>query len=100
MYPYAKNCIKYIVCEGGIPHVYSCDWGYFYSPSFGECDHPGRVDCGDRPVCDENDENCEDWDITTKDPIETTKLPWCNPMNILCGYGQYYFEPEGDSKLT
>ena len=47
-----------------------------------------------------HDENCEDWDITTKDPFETTKLPWCNPMNILCGYGQYDFHPEGDSKLT
>ena len=27
MYPYAKNCIKYILCDGGIPYVYACDWG-------------------------------------------------------------------------
>ena len=25
--PYAKNCIKFIVCDGGIPQVYVCDWG-------------------------------------------------------------------------
>ena len=22
------------------------------------CDYPSNVDCGDRPICDENDENC------------------------------------------
>ena len=22
------------------------------------CDWPERVDCGNRPICDENDENC------------------------------------------
>ena len=24
------------------------------------CDHPERVDCGDRPICDEKDENCNE----------------------------------------
>ena len=24
------------------------------------CDWPERVDCGDRPICDENDENCDE----------------------------------------
>ena len=33
------------------------------------CDHPERVDCGSRPICDKNDENCiEPDDKTTPTP--------------------------------
>ena len=32
------------------------------------CDHPERVDCGERPICDENDENCNE--VTTRGPTE------------------------------
>ena len=28
------------------------------------CDFPENVECGDRPLCDENDANCEDREST------------------------------------
>ena len=37
------------------------------------CDWPERVDCGDRPICDENNQNCEGEDGTTSQPETTTK---------------------------
>ena len=47
------------------------------------------MDCGDRPVCDNNDENCHDWHITT-----TTKRP--SPCDgIECDHGNDYY-PEGN----
>ena len=52
-----------------------------YRPSNIQCDWADRVDCGDRPICDKNDENCHDGPQTTPDPEEpsttstTTKEP-------------------------
>ena len=37
------------------------------------CDHPERVDCGNRPICDENDENCIY--PSTVVPKTTTPIP-------------------------
>ena len=31
-----------------------------YDPAHTWCNYPNKVDCGDRPICDENDENCEE----------------------------------------
>ncbi len=33
-----------------------------YDPVNTWCDYPERVDCGNRPICDVNDENCHDQD--------------------------------------
>ena len=29
------------------------------------CDFPENVECGDRPLCDTNDQNCEEREYTT-----------------------------------
>jgi len=90
-YEYAKNCIKYIQCYGGVPQIHTCNPGLYYRQSNIQCDYPGRVDCGDRPVCDNNDENCHDWHLTT-----TTKKP--SPCDgIECDHGNDYY-PEGICK--
>ena len=47
-----------------------------------QCDYPDRVDCGDRPVCDDNDENCEEWHLTTTTP----KSSPCDGIN--CDHGE------------
>ena len=41
-----------------------------YRPSNIQCDWADRVDCGDRPICDKNDENCHGGPQTTPDPEE------------------------------
>ena len=68
---------------------YNSKLGLYYRQSNIQCDYPARVDCGDRPVCDNNDENCHDWHITT-----TTKRP--SPCDgIECDHGNDYY-PEGN----
>ena len=68
---------------------YNSKLGLYYRQSNIQCDYPARVDCGDRPVCDNNDENCHDWHITT-----TTKKP--SPCDgIECDHGNDYY-PEGN----
>merc|ERR1711936_925453 len=90
-YEYAKNCIKYIQCYGGVPQIHTCNPGLYYRQSNIQCDYPARVDCGDRPVCDNNDENRHDWHITT-----TTKRP--SPCDgVECDHGNDYY-PEGICK--
>ena len=37
------------------------------------CDHPERVDCGERPICDKNDQNCIY--PSTVAPKTTTPIP-------------------------
>ena len=60
-----------------------------YRPSNVQCDYPDRVDCGDRPVCDDNDENCEDHHLTTTTP----KPSPCD--DIECDHGDDFY-PEGN----
>jgi len=62
-----------------------------YRPSNVQCDYPDRVDCGDRPVCDDNDENCEDHHLTTTTP----KPSPCD--DIECDHGDDFY-PEGTCK--
>ena len=66
--------------------------GLYYRQSNIQCDYPGRVDCGDRPVCDHNDENCHDWHLTT-----TTKNPTpCDGID--CDHGDDFY-PEGNAAI-
>jgi len=77
-----KNCIYYYHCfdnavearlicpnEGGVQQL--------YDPTHIWCDYPNKVDCGDRPICDENDENCNA--APTTDPTAPTKAPFVCP---------------------
>jgi len=90
-YAYDKNCRKYIQCSGGLPDLHTCNPGLLYRPSNVQCDYPDRVDCGDRPVCDDNDENCEDHHLTTTTP----KPSPCD--DIECDHGDDFY-PEGTCK--
>ena len=38
----------------------TCPNDWLFSEAHGYCDYPDVVDCGDREVCDDNDENCEE----------------------------------------
>merc|ERR1711894_630297 len=58
-----KNCIKYYHCfEGNVEERITCPIANgkqeCFDPVNTWCDWPERVDCGNRPICDENDENC------------------------------------------
>merc|ERR1712223_450131 len=38
-YEYAKNCIKYIQCYGGVPQIHTCNPGLYYRQSNIQCDY-------------------------------------------------------------
>ena len=58
-----------------------------YRPSNVQCDWPERVECGSRPACDENDDNCHDNHATTPKPTVCEGIP--------CDHGDGFY-PEGD----
>ena len=45
------------------------------------CDWEHRVDCGDRPICDINNENCHGGSKTTPEPSITTTQKPPKPQN-------------------
>ena len=60
------------------------------------CDWEHRVECGDRPICDINDENCHGGSKTTPEPSVTTTQKPPKPTlcrNVKCEGSQFY--PEG-----
>ena len=60
-----------------------------YRPSNNQCDWEERVDCGDRPICDKNDQNC-------REPHHTTQKPPSACDNVVCQGNEFY--PEGVCK--
>merc|ERR1711936_279631 len=42
-YEYAKNCIKYIQCYGGVPQIHTCNPGLYYRQSNIQCDYPEGI---------------------------------------------------------
>ena len=57
-YPDEYNCRKYWHCSGGHGQHMMCRDDLQYNPDNIQCDFDDRVDCGDRQVCDNCDENC------------------------------------------
>ena len=57
-----------------------------YRQSDVQCDWPDRVECGNRPWCDENGENCHENHITTSKPNPCDEIP--------CDHGDDFY-PEG-----
>ena len=45
-----------------------------YDPEHTWCNYPNKVDCGDRPICDENDENCDEGTTSKPDPTGTPEF--------------------------
>ena len=67
-YLWEFNIVNYYFLEGGVQQLYDPDHVW--------CDYPNKVDCGDRPICDENDENCDEAPTTVTDPTAPTKAPF------------------------
>ena len=74
-----KNCMKYYHCYENIPERMNCKMEngqqLLWDPYNTWCDWPDRVNCGNRPVCDKNDENCK---IITLPPTTTHKANPCD----------------------
>ena len=45
---------------------YLCDSNWLFDISRNYCDYDYSVDCGDRPLCDANDQNCVERKETKK----------------------------------
>jgi len=81
-----NNCIKYYHCyEGVVEEHNTCPLDEagkqeYYDPGHMLCDHQERVDCGDRPICDKNDENCIEPSTTVTDPSKPTPPPFECPQ--------------------
>jgi len=68
-----ENCLKYYHCVGLTKQRLTCpvaDNGQqeHYDPEKNWCNYPSMVDCGDRPICDRDDQNCQQQTTTTEDP--------------------------------
>ena len=59
------------------------------------CDWPEKVDCGNRPVCDVNDENCDGDYEPTEHPLDPTDPPVIHTCESL---GHCSTKEEGDLK--
>merc|ERR1711971_1445876 len=57
-YPDLFNCAKYWHCDAQKGTHFLCANGLVYEPNKVQCDWPDRVNCGNRPTCDQCDENC------------------------------------------
>jgi hypothetical protein len=76
-FPDERNCIKYYHCLEGVADRETCpdDVGQLYwDPNEDYCDFPENVNCGSRPICDGNDENC----------YEPTAAPTIDPDIFTC----------------
>jgi len=88
-----KNCAKYWQCSNNVAIHHTCDTKggiqLLYRPSNIQCDYPERVDCGNRPICEdvENDENCNRHTTTPKPITPCDGIP--------CDHGDGFY-PEGD----
>jgi len=62
LFPDEANCMKYFQCYENVPQVMNCQvtagQQLLYDPAHEWCNWPDSVDCGLRPICDKNDENC------------------------------------------
>merc|ERR1712018_572855 len=69
LYEYPDNCRKYYSCDvTGTLSLELCYDNWLFSAPKQYCDFPENVECGDRPLCDENDANCEEHHVTTYTP--------------------------------
>ncbi|KAJ0175048.1 hypothetical protein K1T71_009189 [Dendrolimus kikuchii] len=56
-----ENCNQYYQCNHGVPIPMKCTGNLLYNPYTEKCDWPNNVDCGNRIVpCDCDEENSED----------------------------------------
>jgi len=69
-YPDPDNCVKHFRCFEGVATEIACKPGTdgrqeLYDDVHFICAAANSVNCGDRPICDENDQNCVGQGVTT-----------------------------------
>ena len=101
-YPDPYNCRKYWHCADGEGEHYTCKDDMLFDPDHVWCDTTDRVDCGERPICDDCDENCEFQPTAPPDcdhPLDCTGLRdgwYADPYNCRkywhceAGKGQHF----------
>jgi len=52
------SCKKYWHCTAGVGQHMICEKNYMFDPGHVWCDTPDRVNCGNRPPCNECDDDC------------------------------------------
>jgi len=70
------NCRKYWHCLNGTGEHFTCPDDQLYDPDNVWCNFPHLVECGDRPICDDCDENCGDA-FSTTEAVTTTEFVEC-----------------------
>merc|ERR1712110_1264304 len=96
-----SNCIKYYHCFNGVTeeHLICPEENgvqEMYDPEHTWCNYPNKVECGDRPVCDKNDENCDEGTTSKPDPTGTPDFVcpehsgyFADPKNCIKYYHYY-----------
>jgi len=90
------NCRKYWNCDGNQGTHYTCDDDQLYDAKNHWCDFPENVDCHQRPICDDCDENCHFAPTTTqastdKDPTDCSEYCLSDWGDFEMGCCNYYF---------
>ena len=89
------NCMKFYQCDDGIAYHKSCGKingeQLMFRQSDAQCDWDHRVDCGNRPICDENDQNCLDPTTQGTTDKSTTSQGQNICQNIPCDHGDGFY---------
>jgi len=77
------NCRKYWNCfnNGNGEHV-TCKDNWLFDLRYMGCNYPYLVDCQDRPICDDCDQNCEYQSTTVA--VEHCKVHQCKQDGFFC----------------
>ncbi|CAH0588142.1 unnamed protein product [Chrysodeixis includens] len=54
-----ENCNQFYQCANGRPVAIACQGNLLYDPYLEVCNWPDQVDCGDRPIADSTDPDCD-----------------------------------------
>lgn len=80
-----KNCIKYYHCTKGVGEHITCPLANGKQECYDKketwCDWPERVNCCNRPICDKNDEKCNE---NNEDCVEAPTTPTTTAPNDKC----------------
>ncbi|CAK1580890.1 unnamed protein product [Parnassius mnemosyne] len=52
-----ENCNQFFTCSNGLPVAQNCPVNLLYNPYTERCDWPDKVDCGNRIISDNDEEN-------------------------------------------
>merc|ERR1712200_70586 len=92
------NCRKYWFCDGNEGTQFTCDGEQLWDAEKHWCDLPQNVNCHQRPICDDCDENCHFPPTTTPGPNDCSqycksswgdfKMGCCNTNFWKCANGK------------